>query len=416
MSKLFRPKGVRALRFVRVSNYRLGRRLHRKGGICLRFEGAEMPEPIARDISLKPPADPAMRRYSRVIAMVSELHKAGYQRIRLFPALSPSGGFMRAEITFADNTNADCSPINDAWVVRYSTGDGSAFFGWPDATDMSARQLAAVFVERYPEIARQGQGRDWAYAGWLSEILGQAEAGDPIILWADDDFLSDDHLALWKPPAVISEAPAFPAIHTHIANEALTLEIIPESTFGWDRLEPFCTYYDGYDRDRRTIAECGEIAKCVIADVENASMDDLRIALFFQQRKIRWNDHMPLQKEDVDEIRPVIAEIRRRFETQSVNAPRLERLREEYKNAPVNHHYQREIMARHEAAATRLLAEQAGLLAAPNGAASSIIGEAADFFWACLMAKGQALETREVRNDAIKALSDALERHGLRIP
>ena len=71
---------------------------------------------------------------------------------------------------------------------------------------MSARQLAVAFLERFPEIARHGQGRDWAYAGWLLEVLGQAEAGDPIILWTDGDFLSDEHIALWTPPPVIGEA------------------------------------------------------------------------------------------------------------------------------------------------------------------------------------------------------------------
>jgi hypothetical protein len=345
--------------------------------------------------------------------MVSELHKAGYQHIRLFPSLSPNGSFWRADITFAENTDAKGLPINSDLVARYSTGQGSEFFGWSDATNMNARQMAAAFVQRFPEIAREGQGRDWAYAGWLLDILGEAEQGNIIILWLDGDFLGDEHFALWNPPPAIRKKSLLPPLHSHIPNEDLTLEIVPESNFGWDRLEPFCTYYDGYDRDRRSIAECGAIAQRVFADAANASMDDLRIALFFQQRKIRWNDHMPVQKEDVDEIRPVIAEIRRRLESLALNAAMLERLREDYKNAPVDHRYQREVMTRHEVAATRLLAEQAGLLAAPYGTASSITGEAADFVWAYLMAKGAAMETREVRNDVIGAVSETLKRHKL---
>ena len=34
-------------------------------------------------------------------------------------------------------------------------------------------------LERFPIIGREGFGRDWAYAGWLTEMLGRAELDEP---------------------------------------------------------------------------------------------------------------------------------------------------------------------------------------------------------------------------------------------
>jgi hypothetical protein len=39
--------------------------------------------------------------------MVHELHKAGYQRIRILPYLSPSGAYWRCTITTSDNVADD---------------------------------------------------------------------------------------------------------------------------------------------------------------------------------------------------------------------------------------------------------------------------------------------------------------------
>lgn len=279
-----------------------------------------MSEPAIREISLQPNPDPERRRYARVIAMVSELHKAGYQHIRLFPSLSPNGSFWRADITFAENTDAKGLPINSDLVARYSTGQGSEFFGWSDATNMNARQMAAAFVQRFPEIAREGQGRDWAYAGWLLDILGQAEAGSPVILWTDGDLLSEEHLSTWTPPPAPKPSNPLKVLHQYIPSDALTLSMLPSSHARWEDLEPFCTSFDGYDGGRRSIDACAEIkARVLNGGLTEASMDELRITLFIVQRKISWNELMPVQAAEVDEIRPVIEEIRRRLAANDVD-------------------------------------------------------------------------------------------------
>jgi hypothetical protein len=173
---------------------------------------AWQPTPLAaRPISLEPASDAKARRVTRVLAMVHELHKAGYQRIRILPYLSASG-WWRCEITCADNVADDGYTIRpggdtDDAVARYSSAEGADYFGWPGASQISARALAARFLEAFPRIAARGQGRDWLYAGWLTDVLGRAEGGrteDLLYLLADWD-LGPDVLRDWQPPPPIRD-------------------------------------------------------------------------------------------------------------------------------------------------------------------------------------------------------------------
>ena len=103
--------------------------------------------------------EPSVRRAQRVLLMVHELHKLGYQRLRISPALAPNGCDWRCSVTHAGNIlkshgamlkdfNVDCA--------SYSTGQGDNYFDWRDALKDTARQLAAKFNarcwERFPHV------------------------------------------------------------------------------------------------------------------------------------------------------------------------------------------------------------------------------------------------------------------------
>lgn len=134
-------------------------------------------------ISLSPSSEPSRRRATRLLTMIHELHKAGYQHIRFSSGMAPSGIHWRCSITHASNMTPDGlhvhSPCAEDEVAHYSTGAGDCYFRWPDSPGRSARELGSMFLDRFPIIAREGLGRDWAYAGWLTEILGRAEHGAP---------------------------------------------------------------------------------------------------------------------------------------------------------------------------------------------------------------------------------------------
>lgn len=132
--------------------------------------------------------DPFFRRAVRVLAMVGELHKLGFQGLRIFPGLSSSGAYWRCMIV----PRSQVLRKHGAWAAEwdwhapfYTSGSDNEYFGWTDATKDSARDLARKFLERFPHVAERGRHRDLEYAGWYVEMLGLAEYGALPIAYAD---------------------------------------------------------------------------------------------------------------------------------------------------------------------------------------------------------------------------------------
>lgn len=127
-----------------------------------------------------------VRRSQRMIRMVSELHRMGYQRLRIMPYTHPLAWRLAIAPAehFCDGNGAVLK--SGCWDVPiYSAASEDAYFDWNDARGDNARQLAEKFVDRFPAIADRGRGRDWAYAGWLAELVGLLEGGDllPVMEW-----------------------------------------------------------------------------------------------------------------------------------------------------------------------------------------------------------------------------------------
>lgn len=119
----------------------------------------------------------------RLLCMVHELHRTGYQHVRFSSGMAPSGMYWRCSITHVGNMSDDGLRIIDhssrEEVAAYSTGSKDRYFDWLDAPGCTAKELATLFAERFPQILQMGRGRDWAYAGWLTEMIGRAERGGP---------------------------------------------------------------------------------------------------------------------------------------------------------------------------------------------------------------------------------------------
>ena len=130
-----------------------------------------------------PPASLAQQSAMRLLCCVHELHRAGYQLVRFSSGMAPSGLYWRCSITHAGNMSDDglriVNPSLREEVASYSTGSQDRYFDWSDTPGCTAKELALLFAERFPQIVQMGRGRDWAYAGWLTEIIGRAERGGP---------------------------------------------------------------------------------------------------------------------------------------------------------------------------------------------------------------------------------------------
>jgi hypothetical protein len=152
--------------------------------------------------------EPHIRHAVRVLAAVRELHKRGYQRLRVMPFMSPSGAAWRCWIApvqfFYRNHGAillqtamspDDEPQERAIIAQYTTGQ-DPYFGWKDAEKDNARSLADKFLKRFCAVAESGRGWDYPYGGWYQRLLWHTEAGWLPVVIQDCSEVAYDHIPL----------------------------------------------------------------------------------------------------------------------------------------------------------------------------------------------------------------------------
>ena len=123
----------------------------------------------------------------RLLHMVAELHRMGYEQARIAPGVAPSGLFWRLSVTAASNTEPENGALmrNFDRGANYSSGSGADYFGWTDAGNDSPAELAEKFVERFPDIAAVAKGTDHEYVRWYQEMMEATEPDGLIYAYAD---------------------------------------------------------------------------------------------------------------------------------------------------------------------------------------------------------------------------------------
>lgn len=276
-------------------------------------------------ISLSPSDNPVVRRGTRLLSMVHELHKAGFQRLRVSFGWPADGGEWRCFLgSVADFGRDGWTPAKGAGGHWYTSSDGVQFFGWTDTASDDARQLAAKFIERLPDTAAACRGADWEYAGWLTSILGTAEHGTLPALYGGIDFSSPPGKAA-LPPMNFRTGPSSgesdqPGI-APIATEHLRRSDVPARGSRYEELEPFCLTFDGYRDGLRTPDDCFHVLEVATRiGLDRASTDNLRTGAFILQRKIRNNTELmgtdpfpPELRLDLELLKEVMEAIRSRL-------------------------------------------------------------------------------------------------------
>lgn len=132
-----------------------------------------------------------VRRAQRLLAMVNELHKQGYQNLSIYAGMSSSGLHWRCYLTpcsdfFITPDSKEVDLIAYDINPGYSSGEsGNCYFGWEDAKQDNARQLAAKFIERFPRLIASCKGYNPEYAGWFNYMLGISESGALPVMYRD---------------------------------------------------------------------------------------------------------------------------------------------------------------------------------------------------------------------------------------
>jgi hypothetical protein len=140
-------------------------------------------------------AKPTNDTYRKLLRTVSELHVRGYQRLRISPGMAASGMYWRCPITPVTNISRTHGARMVSWdgplVVPYTSGQEKEYFGIKGIGHLTASRLADLFVSRFPDIAKEGAGSDWLYAGWYLEMLHLTYPARYPIAYADWDLPSD---------------------------------------------------------------------------------------------------------------------------------------------------------------------------------------------------------------------------------
>ena len=153
-----------------------------------------------------PISDDSHRRRVRVYQMVTELHKIGYQglrvwsqdhhdRIHLFPSI------------FATHSLAYGMVPQDFVALHNDWGLVATYYG-KEMESKNAREAANIFVRQFPRIAKLSLLDDYEYAGWLLSLTGEMEEAGHVpyttgesnlvsyAINADSDFPGEPQLVL----------------------------------------------------------------------------------------------------------------------------------------------------------------------------------------------------------------------------
>lgn len=125
---------------------------------------------------------PIKRRSVRLLNAIHELHRQGYQNLACYCYKSASGFHWRLELKHFDELYVDQTDdikqlhIHEAEHATHTSGEsGNDYFGWTDAKNANAYQLADLIKRRFPRLLAACKGNNFEYAGWFVYMLGQAE-------------------------------------------------------------------------------------------------------------------------------------------------------------------------------------------------------------------------------------------------
>lgn len=107
--------------------------------------------------------------HARLIAMVRELHRAGYERLYLYSWPKPSGLHWRWHLFTGRRSWMERS-WREGWYGSGADYNFNPVLGWGDMPGMSAPELAGALARFDPQGLAQALGRDEDHTAWFESI------------------------------------------------------------------------------------------------------------------------------------------------------------------------------------------------------------------------------------------------------
>jgi hypothetical protein len=114
-------------------------------------------------------APPERMPHARLLALVRDLHRAGYQRLYLYSWPKPSGLHWRWHL-FSGRRNWIDRPWREGWYGSGADYNFNPVMGWGDAPGASPQELASALARFDPHGLAQALGRDDDHSGWLETV------------------------------------------------------------------------------------------------------------------------------------------------------------------------------------------------------------------------------------------------------
>ena len=161
--------------------------------------------------------------HRRILLMLGELHKVGFERLRA-PAYDyplawrcpiVPAAWTRKEHggTFEDPSAYIRELLGEKFAVlnyTYSSASGQSPFGWTDAAFATPRELALRFIKEFPAIALAGWGPDREYVEWFERML-EMTAPNGVITSAFADYGPGEATFLYTHYAAVESVPLPPS-------------------------------------------------------------------------------------------------------------------------------------------------------------------------------------------------------------
>lgn len=119
-------------------------------------------------------APPDRMPHARLMGMVRELHRAGYERLYLYSWPKASGLHWRWHL-FTGVRNWMQRPWREGWYGSGADYNFNPVMGWGDAPGASASALASALAQADPQGLAQALGRDEDHTAWFAaacDLLG----------------------------------------------------------------------------------------------------------------------------------------------------------------------------------------------------------------------------------------------------
>ena len=264
-----------------------------------------------------------IRRATRILSMVHELHKAGYQGIRICCGLSDRNAEWTCHIFSAETTApSGWAPAFVERAAKYTNQSNGTYFEWKDSTNDNARELAIKFLTRETEIAREGAIEDWEYAGWLTSIVGLAENGKLPAFYGGLEREKEAYRETTLPPSTkrrLKFNHGDNCVFSFIENKDLELQMLPPVSADLEEMMIFvCDTYYIYRLGILDIDELHAAYEFVKEKgLERVSMHGLRAYGYYLNRSLKWTDAYlypdSLERNYTQPLRLMLAEMRKRL-------------------------------------------------------------------------------------------------------